>query len=139
MKKVKEPPELQALKKYQKELKRLVEKYRKKAEAAHAELVALRVDYPDEESISDAWAYDLITDDQRRALLDDMEQEVTQQIDVIALSYIKTDYAQISAEIQQMQWEILPAEEQERIRRSNEDYHTRIRAAAKRFETAMPL
>lgn len=130
MGKTKDTPELKALKKYRDELKRLVERYKKKVEAAHDKLVALRGEYPDEESVNDAWDYGAITREQRDALMDAIHEEDTQGVELLTLGYIKKDLSQLSAEIRQMEWEAMPDAERERIRRANEEYHASLHQRA---------
>lgn len=136
MGRAKDTPELQALKKYRDELKKLADRYEKKAASAHDKLIALRGEYPDEESIDDAWGYGEITREQRDALMASIQEEDTKGVESMTLGYIKKDLSQLIAEIRDMEWEALPPAEQERIQKGNEEYRASIhRRAASLFGT----
>lgn len=130
MGRAKATPELQALKKYRDELKKLADRYEKKVASAHDKLIALRGEYPDEESIDDAWGYGEITREQRDALMASIQEEDTKGVESLTLGYIKKDLSQLIAEIRDMEWEALPPAEQERIKKGNEEYRASLHQRA---------
>lgn len=91
--------------------------------------------YETEQDIQDAYGYALITDDERRQLLDALESgekyvEETRTKTTVALHLLKEFIAQLNRQAGSLEFELLPPEEQAKRRAETEEIQER--AAARR-------
>ncbi|OPY64102.1 MAG: hypothetical protein A4E56_00156 [Pelotomaculum sp. PtaU1.Bin065] len=96
-----------------------------------AERASAISEYKTEADIQDAYGYDLITDDERRQLLEQLETgekyvEDTETRASVALTLLRGFIGKLSREAASLEFELLPPEEQAKRLKASEKFRERV-------------
>jgi len=116
-----------------KPVKHALEKTVDREKNKRAERAATFYEYDSETAIQDAYGYDLITDFERRQLLEQLETgekyvENTQTRANVALFILQTFIMHLTKQAMALEFELLPPEEQEKRIKSSEEIRERVEA-----------
>jgi len=115
------------LERVEKTLEATVEREKSKRAARAADLS----EYKTEAEIQDAYGYDLITDDERRQLLEQLETgekyvKDTETKASVALTLLRGFIGKLSREAASLEFELLPPEEQAKRLKASEEFRERV-------------